>query len=182
MNGDGRGVGGFAHDVHVTGNAPARELIQCVVRVTRPPQARAVLIAARCHGLTIADVVEGVFKLLSGHGSSIAPILLAGDDLAKVVVGVNPAGIVGIGNGGALVDRVLLVIEADRRVRQGRGHNLRSPVQRVVCIRGGQPRGAALFERDGFHQWRVGNVNASILTVCRIKDPAKIISPVKISD
>ena len=73
---------------------------------------------ARDQGLSIANVVEGVLKLLSGHGRAIAPILPAGNNLSEVVVGVNPARAVGIGDGRALVGGVLLVIEAHRRIRR----------------------------------------------------------------
>jgi len=104
------------------------------------------LIAAGGRRFAVADVVEAILILLASNDCAVAPVALAEGDLAQRVVLIEPAGTVRVRDTGALIGRVVGVIETDGRIGGRDGGDLREPVQIVVAFRGREPRRPALFE------------------------------------
>jgi hypothetical protein len=78
--------------------------------------------------------------------------------LTERIVAKGPARFVRVGDRGALVGRIVLILETHGRVRRGSGGNLRQPVEIVKAPGRRQPRRAALLERGAFHQRRIGQI------------------------
>jgi len=116
------------------------------------------LIAAGGGRFAVADVVEAILELLASNDCAIAPVALAEGDLAQRVVLIEPAGTVRIRDTGALVRRVVGVIETDGRIGGRDGRDLREPVQIVVALCSRQPRRAALLEGDRADQRRANKL------------------------
>lgn len=65
------------------------------------------MVLARRRGVAVPDVVEEIIELHSRHGRAVAPILLAGEHLAQLVMFMMPGGTGFQGRPRALQGRVV---------------------------------------------------------------------------
>src|SRR6266700_2623974 len=136
--------------------ALAHVLVEVVRAVISVAQVCAPLVAAGGRRFAVADVVEAILELLASNDRAVTPVALAKGDLAQRIVLIEPAGTVRIRDTGALIGRVVGVIETDRRIGGRDGGDLREPVQIVIALGGGEPGRPTLLEGDGADQRRIG--------------------------
>jgi len=149
-----------ADDVVGSGHVALEDLVEVADLVIGHAKVQAVGVAAGLGLHPVADGVEGVAKLLAGHGGAVGPIAFAGGHLAEGVVLINPVGAVREGVLGALVGGVVVVgiSRSQQPIAGGQRRNLRQPVQIIILLRGGHPRSAIGGEDNLAHQGRIGKI------------------------